>query len=132
MKFLKKVYSILVCNKFNYLFVQIILFVLVLTLDSYDTPQNEWGVAYILRASLILLCLLMVFRFKFLNFSKVFIMFTVVISCFSIFHDEIISLMSQLDTTNTSTNIMLQNNSESIMTILISILVVISLTSEQK
>jgi hypothetical protein len=132
MKFFENFYLILVCNKFNYLFLQIILFVLVLTLDSYNTPENKWGVVYILRVSLILLCLLMVLRFKFLNFPKVFIMFTVTISCFSIFHDEIINLMSQIEVMNDTASIMLLNNSESLLTIALSILVVISLTSEQK
>jgi hypothetical protein len=132
MSFFEKIYLMLVCNKFSYLSTQIILFVLVLTLDQYDTPHNEWGVAYILRVSLIMLCLLMILRFIFLNFSKVFIGMVVVISCFSVFHDEIINLLSQLDATKYVASLMVQNYSESILTIVISILVMISLIAEPK
>ena len=132
MKIFKNLYLILVCNKFNYLFLQLILFVLVLSLDSYDTPQNEWGVAYILRVALILLCLLMVLRFKFLNYPIYFITISVVISFFSIFHDEIINLLGLKNATSVLSNIMVQYNSESIATVVITILVVISLISEQK
>ena len=132
MSFFEKIYLKLVCNKFSYLSIQIILFVMVLTMDQYNTPQNEWGVAYILRAALIMLCILMVLRFIFLNFSMVFITIVVVISCLSIFHDEILNLLGLLDTTKNIANLMVQNYSESILTIIISILVMISLMAEPK
>lgn len=129
---LNKLYQILICNKFNYLMIQIILFVLVLTLDSYDTPENSWGVSYILRVSLIMLCLLMIFRFVFLNYSPIFITFLGVLSCASIFYDEIISLFNLYDATQLISNFSVKNNVESIITILISALVIVSLISNQR
>lgn len=127
-----KLYLHLVCDKFKYLSIQIILFVLVLTLDSYDTPQNQWGVNYILRVSLILLCILMIFRFIYLNYSIGFIVSLIILSCCSIFYDELIKLLNHIAFTKPSATFLIKNHAEGIVTTLISILVIISLTSSQK
>ena len=132
MKTLNNLYQILVCNKFNYLFIQILLIILVLTLGSYDTSENKWGVVYILRICLILLYLAMIFRFVFLHFSPVFIIFLFIISIISIFYNEIINLLGQFKVSNTVAEFAIQYHAESVITISLSILLVISLTSQQK
>lgn len=132
MNILTMLYERLVCNKFNYLLIQIILFVMVLTMDSYNVPENEWGVRYILKVALVLLCLLMILRFRFLKFASIFILIATVVSCFSIFYNEVVKLLSKQVATQEMAGFIVQNNFESITTFIISILVIISLTSEQK
>lgn len=132
MKILNKLYLNFVCNKFNYLFLQIIFFVLVLTLNPYDTPENTWGASYILLVSHILLCIFMILRFFFLNFSKSFIVFLSVLSAISIFYNEIFTLLNHFELTKKVAVFIQQNNAESILTILLSIFVILSLTSESK
>jgi len=132
MRKIRKLYDLLVCNKFSYLLSQVILFVLILTLDSYGTPENQWGVVHILRVSLIFLCALMILRFNFLNFSKIFIGLIVLVSCFSIFYNEIVFQLIQRETTKSIAEYIVNNNVESITTFVISFFVIISLTSEQR
>ena len=125
-------YLRIICNKFTYLSIQIILFVLVLSLDAYDTTQNEWGAIYIIRCSLVLICILMVLRFNFLNYSPTFLTGLVVLSCCAIFYEEIIILLNQFTLTKDSVTFLIENHAKSIISSLITIFVITSLISGHK